>query len=304
MICKKCSKEIPDDAKMCCYCGRKYIIERKNTKRAKGEGTAYKRGNTWTAQVTIGWKELPPLDLNIPENTKRRVQIHRTKGGFKTKNEALLYCRELMAQKEKPKAAPHLITYWKTYEDGSFQELSKSKQTVYKAAWEKLKDIHETPVDALTVAGLRELVARKCPTYYPARDCKTILRALFRMAGADGYANKDLPEFIDLPSLEEKEQVPFSTEDQKKPWQAYENGDMRACIPLLMIHTGMMPGEAMKLKVENIDLTKRQIYSVGIKTKVRKQTPISLSMSIMPVINDLIEHAQKNGYIWPRNESA
>ena len=24
----------------------------------------------------------------------------------------------------------------------------------------------------------------------------------------------------------------------------------------------------------------------------------------MPVINDLIEHAQKNGYIWPRNESA
>ena len=119
MICKKCSKEIPDDAKMCCYCGRKYIIERKNTKRAKGEGTAYKRGNTWTAQVTIGWKELPPLDLNIPENTKRRVQIHRTKGGFKTKNEALLYCRELMAQKEKPKAAPHLITYWKTYEDGS-----------------------------------------------------------------------------------------------------------------------------------------------------------------------------------------
>ena len=35
---------------------------------------------------------------------------------------------------------------------------------------------------------------------------------------------------------------------------------------LLMIYTGMMPGEAMSLKVENIDLENRIITRAGLKT--------------------------------------
>jgi len=71
-----------------------------------------------------------------------------------------------------------------------------------------------------------------------------------------------------------------------------------------MIYTGMMPGEAMLLKVENIDLNNRIIFRNGLKTKIRKRTPVVLADCILPVVEDLIEHAQKSGYIWKRNEKA
>ena len=41
---------------------------------------------------------------------------------------------------------------------------------------------------------------------------------------------------------------------------------------------------------------------MGMKTKVRKQTPVVIADCLLPVIEDLISNAQQNGYIWPRNE--
>jgi integrase len=69
-----------------------------------------------------------------------------------------------------------------------------------------------------------------------------------------------------------------------------------------MIYTGMMPGEAMALKVEHIDLDKQQITGVGMKTKVRKQAPIVLMKALLPLVQDLIDNAQPSGYIWKRVE--
>jgi integrase len=71
-----------------------------------------------------------------------------------------------------------------------------------------------------------------------------------------------------------------------------------------MIYTGMMPGEAMALKVDMIDLEGHRIHGAGMKTKVRKATDIVLAEAIIPLVQDLIDHAQPSGYIWPRNESA
>ena len=49
-----------------------------------------------------------------------------------------------------------------------------------------------------------------------------------------------------------------------------------------------------------IDLKGRRIHGVGIKTKVRKQTDIVLADQIVPLVQDLIDHAQPSGYIWKR----
>ena len=71
-----------------------------------------------------------------------------------------------------------------------------------------------------------------------------------------------------------------------------------------MIYTGMMPGEAMQLRVDQIDLDGHRIHGAGMKTKVRKQTDIVLAETIIPLVQDLIDHAQDSGYIWPRNETS
>ena len=82
MICPKCRAELPDNARFCCQCGKKLSDTKKpGTKsRGNGQGTAIKRGNTWTAIWTT---EI------YPDSEKKTVhQVRKWKGGFKTKREA------------------------------------------------------------------------------------------------------------------------------------------------------------------------------------------------------------------------
>ncbi|MBR6184683.1 MAG: tyrosine-type recombinase/integrase [Clostridia bacterium] len=268
----------------------------KTKSRGNGQGTAYKRGKTWEACVTI--RMVTPEDP-----AKKPYPLKRRKGGFPTKAAAIAYCPILLAGGvEKKTQAPRLSEYWQTYQDGEFAKLSSSKQSADRTAWKKIKPIHDVRVDCITVDLLRRTVSDACPTYDPAKDCKSVLSNLFALAGADRFADKDLPSFIVLPSHEEKETIPFNDLEQAALWRLYESGDKRAAIPLLMIYTGMMPGEAQKLRVENIDLAARTITHAGIKTKVHKATRIVISASILPLVEDLIANARSNGFLWKRNE--
>lgn len=300
MICLKCKKEVQDGSLFCNYCGKKLTAQKKKVVKVRGNGmgTAIKRGRTWTAVVTMDW-------IYPEDPTKPRKPIRKTKGGFASKAEAIAYCPILKAGGvEKSVEAPRLSEYWKLYSEGDMLKLSKGKQSAYKTAWNKLKSIHDVRVDAITVDLLQRVIDDKCPTFDPAKDCKSLLSNLFERAGADRFASRDLPSFISLPEHEEKERIPFNTDEQKAIWKAYDNGDRRAAMHLLMIYTGMMPGELMILKTENIDLDQRIIVRSGLKTKIRKRTPVVLADCILPVVENLIEHAMPSGYIWKRNEKA
>ena len=270
----------------------------KHKSRGNGTGSAYYRADRhcWEASVVVGWK--PPAVEGA-----RPVPVKRRRSGFKTKKAALEYCPVLLAGGVvRPEKAPRLSAYWDTYLQNEYTRLSGSKQTAYRIAWKKLSSLHDRYVDTITVDALRTTVSSACPTYYPAKDCKNLLSNLFSLAAADGYASKDLPSFIILPPLEEKEHDVFTDTEQAALWKTYESGNKDAAIPLLMIYTGMMPGEAQKLRVEHIDLESRTITHAGIKTKVRKATPVVIAGSILPVVEDLIASAQPSGYIWKQNE--
>lgn len=298
MNCPKCNKPVTDDSVFCNYCGKKLTVQKKKAVKVRGNGMgcAYKRGKTWTACVTMDW--IMPDDPTIPKKP-----IRRTKGGFATKAEAIAYCPTLLAGGvEKPTEVPRLSYYWKVYSEGDMLQISKGKQSAYRTAWKKLKQIHDVRVDAITVDLLRNVVSDACKTYDPAKDCKSLLSNLFELAAADRYAVRELPSYIILPEHEEKERIPFTKEEQVALWKAYDNGDIRAAVPLLMIATGLMPGEMQMLKVENIDIKNKVILRSGIKTKVRKRTPVVMSDAILPVVQDLIAHAQPSGYLWKRVE--
>ena len=264
--------------------------------RGNGQGTAYKRGRTWEACVTI--RMVTPDDP-----TKKPYPMKRRKGGFPTKAAAIAYCPVLLAGGvEKKTQAPRLSEYWQTYQDGEFAKLSRSKQSAYRTAWKKLKPLHDVRVDCITVDLLRKTVSSSCPTFDTAKDCKSVLSNLFALAGADRFADKDLPSYIVLPEHAEKERLPFSDTEQAALWRLYESGNKDAAIPLLMIYTGMMPGEAQRLRVDHINLEERTITHAGMKTKVRKATPIVIANSILPLVEDLIASAQPSGFIWKRVE--
>ena len=306
MICPKCESDNRDEAIFCDQCGMKLVVTKKRRTRSRGNGTGcayYDRIHRyWVAQVIDGYRPLPPFDPENPENQKQRVPIKRTKSGFKRREDALAYCKELKSGKQKPLLAPTLAEYWETYKTGPYEALGASKKQAYRTAWKKLDAISGTHIDQLTVSDLQQLVSEKCHSYYTARDIRTLLISLFRIAAAEGYVRQEIPTFIQLPQLEETEQTPFSDLEQKALWKQYEKPDLRAAVPLLMIYTGMMPGEAQRLRVDQIDIEGRRIHGAGMKTKVRKNTDIVLADDIVPLVQDLIDHAQPSGYIWKRNE--
>lgn len=232
----------------------------------------------------------------------KQVRIKRKKGGFKSKTEALNYCPILLNAPE-TRRVPVLSAYWEIYYGGEMEKLSESKRTAYKGAWNKLAVLSKMPVNSITISDLRTVVKETCHSYYPAKDVKQLLSHLFKLAAADGWCNKDLPQYIDLPKLEEKEREPFTDEEQRLLWQLYDSGDTNAHIPLIMIFTGMMPGEMRRLTTAMIDLEQRQIVGVGIKTEERKRDTLFLPDDICPVIEDAMALVGE-GLLYPITENA
>lgn len=280
MICKKCKKDVPD-GRYCIACGADQSASKKTRPRTRpnGTGTAYKRGSTWTAQVTVGIKRDP--------DTGRVQQVRRTKGGFKTKREALEFCQKL-ANAAMPKKHVTFGDLWEQYEKTKFRQLSASKQCGYRTALKRIGDMIYTRIDAVTIADLQGLVDGL--TFYCAQDIKSILRHMYRIAMMQGWTSRDLSEYIVLPPKNEHERTPFNDDEIRAIWRGYDGGDTWAGYILLMIYTGMMPGELLHCRKDMIHLDSHQIVGAGLKTAERKARPIVIADFLMPVVQALIDY--------------
>lgn len=280
MICKKCKKDVPD-GRYCIACGADQSASKKTRPRTRpnGTGTAYKRGSTWTAQVTVGIKRDP--------DTGRVQQVRRTKGGFKTKREALEFCQRL-ANAAMPKKHITFGDLWEQYEKTKYRQLSTSKQCSYRTALKRIGDMIYTRIDAVTIADLQGLVDGL--TFYCAQDIKSILRHMYRIAMMQGWTSRDLSEYIVLPPKNEHERTPFNDDEIRAIWRGYDGGDTWAGYILLMIYTGMMPGELLHCRKDMIHLDSHQIVGAGLKTAERKARPIVIADFLMPVVQALIDY--------------
>lgn len=276
--CIRCHKDM-EATPFCPHCGAKQEKTNRKRKRGNGMGTAYKRPgqNTWTARVTIGYEAKPD---------GRTIQRYRTKSGFRTQTAALEYCAALKAQRESSAPAPTLAHYWELYEKNRLDLLSHDRAVSYAIAWKKLKPLHLMPVDKIKVHDIQRVVSAAAPTHYPARDMRTVMSQLFKLAAADSYVSKDVPSLVVIPPLVEKETETFTPEEQRMLWAAYEAGVSNASIPLIMIYTGIMPGELLRLRIEMIDFESRTISGLGIKTKARREAVVVIPECIVPLLDE------------------
>lgn len=282
MKCKKCKKELPDGSLYCSWCGIKQTVTKQNTKsRGNGTGSIFKRGNTWVIQVTDGY--------HIVDGKK--ITKRRTKGGFKTKKDAILALPDFKNNGIFEKSTT-LERLWDDWSETAMLQLSESKQTHYKTAHNKMKSILYTDIKLLSIRDLQNVIDKKTKTYYPAKDIKNLLSHLYKRAMAEGIVSTNLSEFLILPELVETERQAFTDEELLDLWKGYSKGDYFVGYILLMIYTGMMPGELKKLKKEMINWHSQVITGCGLKTKKRKETPIILADIILPVLKDLCANSK------------
>lgn len=289
MQCIKCGVDLPDGAVFCHMCGRKQTPpapKRQRTKaRGNGTGTAYKRGKTWTARIVLGYY--------VGDDGKRHART-ANRGGFATKKEALDYIPKLKAEAESS-ATLTLSGYWEFYEAKKLPELSRDKQTAYRIAWRRWAALATRKLEDLKIETLQAAIDEAATTYYTARDMKNLMSHFYKHGLANQTVSVNLAQYLQLPPANASEQTPFNAEELDKLWQDFAAGNTFTGYILLMIYTGMMPGELLQAKKEHIDWDGKQIRGAGLKTATRKAAPIVLADVILPVLRVLVDtsHGEK-----------
>lgn len=283
MQCIKCGVDLPDGAVFCHMCGRKQTPpapKRQRTKaRGNGTGTAYKRGKTWTARIVLGYY--------VGDDGKRHART-ANRGGFATKKEALDYIPKLKAEAESS-ATLTLSGYWEFYEAKKLPELSRDKQTAYRIAWRRWAALATRKLEDLKIETLQAAMDEAATTYYTARDMKNLMSHFYKHGLANQTVSVNLAQYLQLPPANASEQTPFNAEELDKLWQDFAAGNTFTGYILLMIYTGMMPGELLQARKEHIDWDGKQIRGAGLKTAVRKAAPIVLADVILPVLRVLVD---------------
>lgn len=285
--CIKCRAALPGGALFCPMCGKKQVIQPRHAKtRSNGTGTAYRRGKTWTGQAA-GYFYTEYID----GDTQRLVRRRPTKGGFRTKTEALEWAASQDPQEQIE--APTLLSLWQGWSENDMQKLSKDKQIAYKKARQRLEPVISRKIDSLAIDDLQTVVNENASSYYTARDMKSLLSHLYKRAmasgGANGWVTVNLARFLVLPELEEKTPEPFTEAEVSAMWEAWDSGNHFVGYMLLMIYTSMMPGELLACKKDMIDYERHEIYGCGRKTKKRKDTPIVFPEFMTPILQTLCE---------------
>lgn len=277
--CTACGAPLREGDIFCGRCGKKQTtIPRKHRRRSNGEGSVYRCGSSWRCVVVLGYKQIDGVSR----------AIRKTKSGFATKREALEYLPLLKAD-QTPRDIPTLTELWEQYQEGAYKKLSASRQEKYRIAWAKIEKLQYCRIDLLTTADLQQVINEKAQTYYPARDIRDLLSMLYQVALPNRYVTLNLADYLTLPDLQEKEQQAFDAKEITSLWQDYTAGNWWTGYILLMCYTGMMPGELLQCRKEFVNLEAHTISGGGLKTKQRKQKPIILADSIIPVVETLME---------------
>lgn len=249
-------------------------------KRGNGEGSVVKYKDGYRAIIVTGWRD-------------RTHPIKHTKSGFATIKEARDYIA-LFNKNEvvQPSRSLTISKALSLYADNGLTKLSSSKQTHYKTVAKRIEVINDVEMSSLTLAQLQELV--KGYTYYPARDIKSLLSHLYKIAIADGVCSINLSQYIVLPKLEEEETVPFTADEVAKMWDDYKEHPTTG-IALLMCGTGMMPSEIVNAKKDN--LQGQFFVGVGSKTNKRKSASVPVPNNLIPVVEDLFARGKADGLL-------
>ena len=260
--------------------------------RGNGQGSVYKDGSTWTATITLGYY--------LDKDGKRKRKIKRKKG-FRTKTDAINYLPTLRAETESaPKRT--VADLWAYWSQNGMKRLAKNTRRRMETAYAKIAELRFYDINDISVSEMQDVLNRQAPTYTPAKDIRTLFSHLFACAMADKITPTDLSQYLVLPENDETRPDPFNADEINALWRDWNDGNLYTGFILLMIYTGMMPGEVLALEKRSVKLDQKCIVGAGLKTEKRKASPIALSDAILPVVERLM--AESDGdKLWQRSES-
>jgi len=289
MICQKCKKPSPLEAPFCPYCGRKLSPgkERRRKSRGNGTGCAYwdPVHRYWVAQVVDGYRDLPPFDLENPENRKQKIPIKKTKGGFKRREDALAYCATLKDQKSQaPELFMTLQEVFNQWDPWYEPRVDASTMAGYRAAYAYYRKLAETKIRDITAADLQACMDA-CPRGKRTHQNMKVVAGLIWKYAMDKHIVTQV-ESANLytgkgKSIKRDALTDIEVEKIRKAIGSERYAEYIYCLAYL----GFRPGELLELRKDQVIEHKGRLFLVeGKKTEAGRGRTVPVHQKIEDIV--------------------
>lgn len=186
------------------------------------------------------------------------------------------------------------ITFSKVYEEMMKEkypdgptEKERSNFLGYQASYRSSENLHKLKFVDIRKKELQQVVDACQKSHGTKRKIKVLFNQMYKYAMQNDLVTKDYSTFIDLGKNDSgTKRTPFTDEEIQILW---ENVERDACIKLILIliYTGMRPGELMDVKTEDVNLHERYLRG-GFKTEAGTNRLIPIHKKIHGFIEDLV----------------
>ncbi len=238
----------------------------------KGFGNVSKlpgaRRRPWRARKTTGWKT---------NESGKAVQQYITIGYFATRQEAL---KALAAYNENPYSLSADITFAEVYERWSsrkFENVSASNISGYRAAYKLCAPLYNLRFPDIRLTHLQAVADNAGKNYPTLKKLKSLLSQLFDYAVQNEIIGRDrhIVEYVDIgkPQRSEKH-YRFTSEEIETMWR-WAPGNPYVQVILMLIYSGVRPGELFAVKKEHVNLAERSFFiEKGKNDNATRKVPI------------------------------
>ena len=225
----------------------------KTKSRGNGQGCAYQRPGqrTWTVEVVTGWR-YPKGDP-----TKPKRPVRKTKGGFRTKKDALDYVSQLQHSQDKRIRMP-LEEVYLQWEKFYAPRVGESTMDGYYYAFQHFAPMHGTYMDNISADDLQYCMNNCKAGKRTHANMRCVANLLWKYAVDRNIVDKNVAANLFTGRGRSVQREPLTEDEEtrvKENIGKYRYAEYIYCLCWL----GYRPGEFLKLR-------KDQLFSAQIKT--------------------------------------
>ena len=238
------------------------------------------------------------------DGAEKLKAIQKTKGGFKSKTEALQYCevmRKSPNKVESNETLRQIYDRWCGFYEGRIKD---STMACYKAAFKYFESIQHFKMVTVAPADLQRCMD-ECPKGRSTKDdMRTVCSLVYKYAMQNGIVENNLAQFIYVGKKKKGTRPPFTMDELDTVRKAIGTIPYADYVYFLC-YTGFRPNEFLSLKKDAYHEVKLDGETVplvigGFKTEAGTDRIVTISPKVLDILNSQM---QKEGeYIFPNIE--
>lgn len=266
--------------------------KRRTKSRGNGTGCAYwsAKYHYWVAQVVVDYRE--------PEDKmKQMIPVKKTKGGFKRREDALAYCKELKGMK------PEEIQYtlqqvYDKWEPWYKPRVDKDTFGCYRAAFAYFSALKETNIRDISAADLQKCMD-DCPRGHRTHQNMKCTAGLLWSFGIDNhYVEKDITKNLFIGKGASVQREPLTDIEVEKIRKEIGK-DRYAPYVYALCYLGYRPGEMLEIKKDQVREHNGKLYIIeGKKTDAGRDRIVPIHPKIEKIIMQQLK-LKGTDYLFP-----